>query len=142
MATANWFYKKSPEAQKAYIAAHPNSIYAKAAPRGGKFAKVSHNDSIKARRAARDARQNAKPDPAAKAAYKTAERTFKAAKVAYEGVHKKMDKLRAQRDRKSNPISSAEFTKGYRALQAEARKLGKAVDTARITMRKAAAKRG
>lgn len=32
----HWFYSKSPAAQKAYIAAHPNSIYAKKATPKGK----------------------------------------------------------------------------------------------------------
>ena len=31
----DWFHKKSPAAQKAYIAKHPNSIYAKQAKKAG-----------------------------------------------------------------------------------------------------------
>ena len=52
MATKDhWFHSKSPAAQKAYIAAHPNSIYAKGAKKGSKAAPAA--DKAKAMQAYR-----------------------------------------------------------------------------------------
>lgn len=65
MADKHWFHSKTPAAKKAYIAAHPNSIYAKQlrVARGDaqreKTAKVNraaHNANIKARRDAKTAK--------------------------------------------------------------------------------------
>nr|DAF93775.1 MAG TPA: hypothetical protein [Myoviridae sp. ctshb19] len=50
----HWFHSKSPAAQKAYIAAHPNSIYAKQAKHARGDAQRER--SAKARRAAHNAR--------------------------------------------------------------------------------------
>lgn len=44
----HWFYKKSPAAQKAYIAAHPNSIFAKKAKGGAKAGVVDKSEKAKA----------------------------------------------------------------------------------------------
>lgn len=63
MADKHWFHSKSPAAKKAYIAAHPKSIYAKEAKaaRGdkqrAKTAKTdsaAHNANMKARREKRE----------------------------------------------------------------------------------------
>lgn len=53
---AHWFHSKSPAAQKAYIAAHPNSIYAK---KGATKAKISKTAETRGAglRAAREARR-------------------------------------------------------------------------------------
>lgn len=52
--TNHWFHKKSPAAKKAYIAAHPNSIYAKSAKKGEAPKAAGMNPSVEARRAARE----------------------------------------------------------------------------------------
>lgn len=47
----DWFHKKSPAAQKAYIKAHPNSIYARRANVAKKAATGSTAEVTRARRA-------------------------------------------------------------------------------------------
>lgn len=52
--TDHWFYSKSPAAQKAYIAAHPNSVYAKKGPKASGSKKVAaekHSSAVEKRKA-------------------------------------------------------------------------------------------
>lgn len=75
----HWFHSKSPEAKKAYIAAHPTSIYAKQAKHARGDAqrarsidaqKAAHAKRVKAAKDAREKRlaaQNPSDQPAAEA---------------------------------------------------------------------------
>lgn len=113
----HWFHSKSPAAKKAYIAAHPNSVYAKAAK--------MNQDKKKAGAATKS--------PEYKKLKEQHDIHAKAQKVAYkerERAYEDMEKLRKQRDRKTNPISSQEFKTKYAALVKKARAAHKAKEAA------------